>query len=117
MRVCADGKVVGLKGNQCNFFGMGKDLINATYNGTYPPGNDGGASDGGTGIMPQLGSRGGDGDAPTPSVVLYGGGPSFGGLPDFNPNLDGLTVINFNPAIKAAAKEEREESWLPLDFD
>jgi hypothetical protein len=38
-------------------------------------------------------------------------------LPDFDPNLDSPTVIDFDPTVKAAAEEEREESWLPLDFD
>ncbi len=26
-------------------------------------------------------------------------------------------MIDFDLAVEAAAKEEREESWLPLDFD
>ncbi len=50
VRVCANGKVMGLKGNQCNF-SMDEDLINARYMGTDHL-SDGGAGASGTVIAP-----------------------------------------------------------------
>lgn len=93
VRVCADGEVIGLEGNQCDF-GMGEDLIDARYNGTDPLG-DGDADASGTGIAPQL------------------GGEDVVGQPiPFDLNLDGATV-----AIEQKKEGEEKESWSLLDFD
>ncbi len=112
VRVCADGEVIGLEGNQCNF-GMGEDLIDARYKGTDPLG-DGDADAGGTGITPQLGGDDVVGERIPP--------PSFGGLLDFDPNLDGATVLNSDPSVEVAIEQKEEEggdeeSWSLLDFD
>ena len=119
VRVCADGEVIGLEGNQCDF-GMGEDLIDARYNGTDPFGDADGS---GTGITPQLGGDDVVGQ-PIPFDLNLDGATEKEGedeeswsLLDFDPDVEGAMVLNFDPNFvivetrDEVVEEEQYNTW------